>query len=1056
MRICVKSPIMWLLLLGMSAPVCGDQVEYNRDIRPILTETCFSCHGPDSASRKADLRLDQRDAAVSAGALVPGSPDNSEVIRRILSENPEEVMPPPAMKKSLTSAQKELLAEWIRSGAEYQPHWSFLPPVAVEIPKVAAAVAGFRSHWSKNPIDGFILEKLDTAGLIPAEEADRRVLARRAALDITGLPPSATLLQEFLQDSSPDAYERYVDRLLQMPEWGEHRGRYWLDYARYADTHGVHFDNYREMWAYRDWVIKAFNRNMPFDQFTIENLAGDLLPNATLDQKIASGFNRCNMTTNEGGIIDEEYAVLYTRDRTETVSAVWLGLTAGCATCHNHKFDPISQQEFYQLAAFFNNTTQPVRDGNVRDTPPIIVVPMESDRTRFEELPSLIATSEQAVETRHKVATGDFQQWLSTATPDSLGEAVSKDGLVLHTLMQSSQGRQLQVEVNGVESRELPLADTAQWNEEAGNRFLTVQGAACRVPDVGDFASNQPFSCAMWIKAPASDGSGSLCARMDAGPNYQGWDFWIQQRRIGMHLVSQWPDKALKVVSRPQIPANEWVHVAIAYDGSRTAAGLQIFFNGKLQEKNIENDRLGDAPIQTSVPWTLGARSVSDPFTGAIRDLMMHNRALSAAELESLASRSRFEATLAKRSVERTEAELKDLYEFWLKRFDTQWQTLAANRDGLQRETAEIQTRGTIAHVMNERSEPATAYILTRGEYDKRGAQVNAGTPAILPALPADAPHNRLGFARWLVGPKHPLTARVTVNRYWQEVFGTGLVQTTGDFGVSGDLPINQKLLDWLAVDFQTNGWDVKRLIRLMVTSAAYRQAAVTTPEKLEKDPANRLLSRGPRFRMDAEMVRDYALATSGLLVRKLGGPSVKPYQPEGVWEAIAMDVSNTRSYVRDSGDNLYRRSLYTFVKRMAPPASLDLFNAPNRELCVVRRERTNTPLQALVTMNDEQFIEAARRLAERALTSDATTDSDRLQWLSEQLLCRQFRPEELAVLTASLANLRTFYGTHTEEARQLIDLGDSEPAANLVPGELAAWTMLNNELMNLDEVLIK
>lgn len=1056
MRICSNSLATLCLLLGLSAPGLADQVEYNRDIRPILAEHCFSCHGPDSASRKADLRLDQRDAALQGGAIVPGDPDASEIIQRIHVDDPDTVMPPPEVKKPLTAPQKQRLAEWILAGAQYQAHWSLLAPVKAQVPEVPADQKQRWAHWQSNPIDGFILQQLLAAGLEPAEEADRRVLARRAALDITGLPPSESLLQEFLQDKDPLAYERYVDRLLQLPEWGEHRGRYWLDYARYADTHGIHFDNYREMWAYRDWVISAFNRNMPFDQFTLENLAGDLLPNATLDQQIASGFNRCNMTTNEGGIIDEEYAVLYARDRTETVSAVWLGLTAGCATCHNHKFDPLSQKEFYQLSAFFNNTTQAVRDGNVRDTPPVVVVPMPADRERFSQLPNLIAAADQAVQSRQAAAGPEFQTWLASATVDSLGEPVAPDGLELQWPGGKPMGRQLTLRVGQETDRTVDLPESSQWQEEQGTAFLNVQGKVCEVPEVGDFAADQPFSCALWVKVPASDGSGSLCARMDAGPKHQGWDLWIQQRRIGMHLVSNWPEQALKTVSRQQIPANEWVHVAVTYDGSRTAAGIQIFFNGKLQERNIENDRLGQAPIRTSVPWTLGSRSVSDPFTGAMQGLLMHRRALSGAELEALANRTRFETTLAKASTDRTEAEVQALYEFWLKRFDAPWQSLAEQRERLQREQAEIRASSTIAHVMHERSEPAVAWVLTRGEYDKRGEQVQAETPAALPVFPAQTPRNRLGFAQWLVSPEHPLTARVTVNRYWQEVFGTGLVQTTGDFGVTGELPVNQPLLDWLAVDFRENGWDVKRLIRQMVTSAAYRQAAVVTPEKRERDPGNRLLSRGPRFRMDAEMVRDYALATSGLLVRRLGGPSVKPYQPEGVWEAIAMNVSNTRSYQRDSGENLYRRSLYTFVKRMAPPASLDLFNAPNRELCVVRRERTNTPLQALVTLNDEQFVEAARVLAEQGLQNSPTADEDRLQWLAERLLCRPFRTEELSLVTQSLTRLRAWYAGHEAEARQLIDTGESTPDPELSVGELAAWTLLCNQLLNLDEVLNK
>ncbi|MFO0977869.1 MAG: DUF1549 domain-containing protein, partial [Planctomycetaceae bacterium] len=712
-----------LALTVMAVPTrtaAADDIQYNRDIRPILLDTCFACHGPDSASRKADLRLDQRDAAVSSGAISPGKPDESEFIRRILSDNPEEVMPPPALKKTLTPEQKKLLVEWIKNGAEYQKHWSYIAPVRPPLPSVK--VPSTHSGWVRNPIDSFVLAKLLENKLLPNQEADRHVLARRAALDLTGLPPKPEMLQTFLNDKSPDAYEKYVDRLLALPEWGEHRGRYWLDYARYADTHGIHFDNYREMWAYRDWVIQAFNKNMPYDQFTIENLAGDLLPNATLDQKIASGFNRCNMTTNEGGIIDEEYAVLYTRDRTETVSTVWMGLTANCATCHSHKFDQLSQKEFYQMAAFFNNTTQPVRDGNIKDTPPIIQVPQEADRARFEQLPGLITEARTSVETRRKDARTEFNTWLSSATPASLGAPVSDEGLQLKAELKEGGGRTVKV-CFGPDCREVKLADSAKWEETPAGKSLALQGTAFEAAEVGDFEADQPFTVAAWIRIPANDGTGSLFARMDAPSDYQGWDFWIQQRRIGMHLVSNWPEKALKVVSRDQVPANEWTHVAIAYDGSRQASGLQIFINGNAVEKNIEADQLGGASIRTKVPWKLGSRSATDPFTGSVSDVRIQQRRLSAAEIDALAKLSRFEATLVKAADKRTEAEVNDLYSFWLNRFDEAFQKQSATLASLEKEQADIRARGTIAHVMNEKTEPAMAFVLARGEYDKRGEQ---------------------------------------------------------------------------------------------------------------------------------------------------------------------------------------------------------------------------------------------------------------------------------------------------------------------------------------------
>jgi hypothetical protein len=1024
-------------------------LQYNADIRPILADTCFACHGPDSAARKADLRLDQRDAAIDLGAIVVGDPDSSEMIRRIMSDDPEEHMPPPETKKTLTPNQIERLAEWIRQGAEYQLHWSLIPPERPALPEVK------NSAWVSNPIDRFILAKLDSVSLEPAPEADRRTLARRASLDLVGLPPRPEQVERFVDDTRANAYECYVDELLRSPHWGEHRGRYWLDYARYADTHGIHFDNYREMWSYRDWVISAFNQNMPYDQFTIENLAGDLLPNATMDQRIGSGFNRCNMTTNEGGIIDEEYLVLYTRDRTETTSRVWLGLTANCAVCHSHKFDPLSQTEFYEMAAFFNNTVQGARDGNIKDTPPIIVVPSAADRRRWQELPQLIADAEKAASDRRVAARPEFDQWLAAATIESLGHPVSADQLHLHAPLDEGKGDQIQVSIDG-QCDEVQLTNSAKWDEEsAGQKALHVQGAACELPSAGDFGGDQAFTCAAWIRIPASDGYGAICARMDNANSYRGWDFWVQQRRIGLHVISAWPDQALKVVGRDQVPADRWVHVAVRYDGSGKAAGVDVYYDGQRQQINVENDRLSGS-IETEVPLRIGQRSTGEAFTGGVRDLRIYRRGLDDAEIASLAKTSRFERVLAKAPTDRSEQEVNELFEYWLAAMDESYRGQRRQLDALQQEQEQIKSRGTIAHVMQDRSEPAMAYVLFRGEYDQRRDTVTPDTPDVLPPFPDDLPRNRLGFAKWLLLPEHPLTARVTVNRFWQEVFGTGIVKTSGDFGVAGELPSHPELLDWLAVEFRESAWDVKRLFKLMVMSSTYRQSAAVTPEKLERDPENRLLARGPRFRMDAEVVRDYALSASQLLVPKIGGPSVKPYQPPGVWEAIAMNVSNTRSYVPDHGDGLYRRSLYTFVKRMAPPASMELFNAPNREFCVVRRERTNTPLQALVTLNDPQFIEAARHLAEITLQPGQLTRDQRLQQMAVRLLAREFRPDELGLVEQSLDDLLQFYQAHPDDARDVIHVGESVPDESQEPTVLAGWTMLANQLMNLDEVLNK
>ncbi len=1040
-----------LILVAFSASLRAEEpLSYNRDVRPILAANCFACHGPDSASRKAELRLDKKAIAEEMKAIVPGKPEESEILKRIMSHDPDEVMPPPESKKEITPAQVDILKRWIASGAEYQPHWSFIAPVKSPVPPVK------NSKWVKTPIDSFVLAKLESVGLEPAAEADRRTWARRVSFDLTGLPPSPERVAAYLADTTPNADETYVDELLKTPQWGEQRGRYWLDYARYADTHGIHFDNYREMWSYRDWVINAFNQNMPYDVFTMESLAGDLLPNRTVEQQVGSGFNRCNMTTNEGGIIDEEYLVLYARDRTDTVAQVWLGMTAGCAVCHDHKFDPLSQKEFYELAAFFNNTTQGARDGNIKDSPPIIPVPLATDTARIVSLNQELPVAQTRVEARKGAARPDFETWLTSAKPDEFGQPVSNEGLHLRAALNEGQGTSTQFTIND-KPRDVTLFDKASWKPgNAGSQSIEVTGgAAVEIADAADFESDQSFSYAAWIKLLPNDSQGAIASRMDKANGYRGWDFWVQGRRVGTHIINAWSGDALKVVSKAQVTGNEWTHVAVTYNGSKSAAGVKIYINGTVQENLVESDTLKGS-IKTTVPFKIGQRNDSDPISGlGLQDLRLYQRELKPDEIASLGKSALFAAIVAKPADQRTAAEKDELFTWWLDAKDNEYRTATGDLAKLAKEQADIKARGTIAYVMQEKTDPAMAFILQRGDYDKRKDQVTAGTPSVLPAFPADAPRNRLGFAKWLLAHEHPLTARVTVNRFWQEIFGTGIVKTTGDFGVTGELPVNQELLDWLAVDFREHGWDVQRLFKQIVLSSAYRQSALTTKEKLQKDPDNRLLSRGPRFRMDAEMVRDGALAASGLLVPKLGGPSVKPYQPPGVWEAIAMDVSNTRSYQRDTGEGLYRRSMYTFWKRMAPPASMDIFNATNREQCTIRRERTNTPLQALVTLNDEQFIEAARHLAQLALLAKSGT-TDRVDFISERLISRSFRPEERAIVETSLADLTVQYRDQPEAAKQLITYGESKADASLEPLELAAWTMLVNELMNLDEMLNK
>jgi cytochrome c553 len=1027
------------------------KIEYNRDVRPILAENCFACHGADSAARKADLRLDRRDDAIAAEAVVPGDVDKSALIERIFSDNKSHIMPPRKTKKTLTAAQKETLKRWIAAGAEYQPHWSFLAPKRPPLPAVKNA------GWVRNPVDRFILAELEKRGLQPAPEADRRTLARRLSLDLTGLPPEPDDVEAFVHDKRPDAYERFVEKMMDSPHWGEHRARYWLDAARYADTHGIHFDNYREMWSYRDWVINAFNRNLHFDRFTIEQLAGDLLPNRTLDQQVASGFNRCNITSNEGGLIPEEYLVLYTRDRTETTARVFLGLTANCAVCHDHKFDPLTQKDFYSLAAFFNNTTQGAMDGNIKDTPPTVFVPRMEDRPRWDALAKELAEARKHAEARKQTARPDFEKWLAAGKADAIAATIPNQGLRFHAGLSEGDGATVHLTVDGT-PRTTALPGGVGWEpgHVADKAFKCQPGGTLAVDDAGNFEKDKGFSYGAWVKFTKNAPSGAIFARMDDQHDFRGWDLWVQGGRVGAHIIHKWPEDSLKVVSRNPVKVGQWNHLFITYDGSGQPNGIKVYVNGVPQETNVEARSLRNT-IRTTVPLKIGQRHTSSRLDGVVlQDLRLYDRTLPAAEVDRLVKGTRSAWLLGKPAKSRSDAEKKELFDGWLTSQDTAYQELAKKVGALQSEESALKSRGTIAHVMQEKPGEATAFVLYRGEYDKRRDPVKADTPKSLPPMAKELPRNRLGFAQWLLRPENPLTARVTVNRFWQEMFGTGIVRTSADFGTSGELPSHPELLDWLAVEFRESGWDMKRFFKLLVTSATYRQSARTTPAKIDKDPDNRLLSRGPRYRLDAEMIRDYALASSGLLARKLGGPSVKPYQPEGVWEAVAMIGSNTRDYRRDDGDRLYRRSLYTFWKRAAPPASMDIFNAPSREVCTVRRERTNTPLQALVTLNDPQFIEAARYLAQTTLKEGGDKDEGRIDFLARRLLCRPLRAEEMKVVQASLNDLLAHYKAQAEDAKKLLAVGEAKIDPSLDSGTLAAWTMLINEMMNLDEVLNK
>ncbi len=1048
-----------LITAPADPPPPQEPVRFNRDIRPILAENCFACHGPDPAARQTGLRFDREEGFFGAReggpTVVRGKPEASPLFRRISSSDREEVMPPPKAKKSLKPAQKELLRRWIAQGAPWEPHWAFIRPERPPLPPVKD------EKWIRNAIDRFVLARLEAAGLSPAPEADRRALARRLWLDVTGLPPEPGLVEAFAGDPSPEAYAKLLDRLLQSPRYGEHRARYWLDAARYADTHGLHFDNFREIWPYRDWVIDAFNRNLPFDRFTVEQLAGDLLPGATPEQILATGFHRCNMTTNEGGTIAEENLANYARDRVETTSWVWLGLTANCAVCHDHKFDPIPMKDFYSMSAFFRNTTQGALDGNVSDTAPVLVMPRPEDAKRWDEISRAVDAANREIADRRKALRAEFNAWLDAARPgdwDAEVDAIGPPALHLplrddppgDAVTGTAAGRPVTGKFEGPVRWE-PGAPLGKAPVLPGKAPLRLEGPA------GDFEKDAGSSWGAWIKAPPNfPGAASPFARMDDDAAFRGWDLHVQGREFAAHLIHAWPNDAIKVSTTGRLlKPGTWQHVFVTYDGSGKAAGFRLFVDGREAKLKVDADTLKSS-VRTAEPLVVGQRKKGSGFAGgAIQDIRLYSRRLAGGEVRILAAQPLARRLLARAPQDRPAKEGDELFDA-RSGADPRLSEAAERISSLEAERKAIRERGSVSHIMEEKSDsmPA-ARVLFRGEYDKPRDPVGPAVFGALHPLRADAPRNRLGLAQWIVSRENPITPRVVVNRFWQEVFGAGIVRTAEDFGVMGEPPSHPELLDHLAAEFRDGGFDVKKLFRLMLSSATYRQASVATPEKLRKDPANRLLSRGPRYRMDAEMIRDAALSSAGLLSPKVGGPSVKPYQPDGVWDAVGMRESNTKTYKPDSGEALYRRSLYTFWKRMAPPASMEILNAPAREFSCLRRERTNTPLQALVTLNDPQFVEAARALAERALKAGGD-DALRLDATARRALSRPLQEREAAVVRRILEGLRAHYRANPDDARALVAVGESKADAALDAAELASWTMVSNQLLNLDEALNK
>lgn len=1015
-------------------------VDFNFHIKPILSDRCFSCHGPDEQALKAGLRLDTRAGALeqhlSSGqrAFVAGNTWKSEAFQRIISTDPDKQMPPEEFQRKLSPYEIALVAKWIEQGAIYKPHWAFIPPIKAEFPE------NRDEAWGRNAIDRFILKKLQENGLDPNKKADKETLLRRVTLDLTGLLPTLEEIDAFMTDEHPNAYEKVVDRLLSSPHFGERMALRWLDLARYADSNGYSQDGLRIMWPWRDWVIKAFNENMPFDQFISWQIAGDRLPNATQEQKLATGFLRNHRQNGEGGIVDEEYRVEYAADRTETAAIVFLGLTLQCARCHDHKYDPISQEEYYQFFSFFNSVHENGITANDGNSGPEVVLSTKEVQEQIDFIDRLIKEKE-----------GEAQQ-LAAALPASQYRVPSihlNKGLIVD-LSFDQIGKKAQ-------DQNLLLGGTLQLSGSVTSEE-GVQGKAVRVTgydfiriikDGLDFDRADAFSASLYLRSHHAESNLSLLNHLGSkGDNFPGYEMAIDEGYPTLRLMHSYPAIQIEVRGEEKIKKDEWVHLTFTYDGSGKAAGISIYKNGKGIPLNIRYDKLSQGIANGRKVLTVGGRrpyQTNHDGYAYIDELKIYDRQLSAVEAAVL-----YPPT-AKTVNDLSTEERKDHY---LATVHPSHQKVQRKIQALRQEKFSIQDTLISVMVMEDLPEPRPTFILTRGVYDAPSKLVKPGTPAAIPPNTGEILSDRSDLSQWLLHSQNPLTARVAVNRFWQHFFGQGIVKTTDDFGNQGALPTHPELLDWLAVSFIESDWNLKALLRLIVLSSTYQQSSRSTLEKRSKDPDNLLLSRGPRRRLSAELIRDVALTASGLLVRNIGGPSVRPYQPKGLWSEKG-EFSQLKHYEQSHGADLYRRSLYTFWRRTSPPPSMTTFDAPTRDICIASRQETNTPLQALVLLNDPQFVEAARVLAESVIreTRDKTNPIVRAYRLLTGL---QPKPETVNLLSELEEKEYQKYRVQPEQSRALLDVGEFPPDRSLDQAKVAAMTIVCSTIMSFDETLVQ
>lgn len=1023
-----------------------DKVDFNYHVKPILSDKCFACHGPDLANQKGDLRLDTEKGAfeteLESGGhpIVPGDLANSELYARILQDDPDQMMPPPDSNLKLSEYEIKVLTKWIEQGAEYKPHWAFTPLSEVAVPTVD------QEEWPNNPIDNFIGQKLDNIGLNHSNEASKEELIRRVTFDVTGISPTPKEIDDFVADDAKDAYERVVDRLLNSPHYGERMASEWLDVSRYADSHGYQDDRPRTMWPWRDWVINAYNKNLPYNDFVTWQLAGDMLPDATFEQKLASGFNRNHAITQEGGVIEDEYLTEYAADRVQTFGTAFIGMTMQCARCHDHKYDPVSQKDFYQVYSFFNNITErgKISYSDLSPSPSI-----QYENTELEnEVEAIKAMLVQIEGEQQQFQPQIDEKTLKTWYDNQNWEALKSEGLLTKFKMDFQEAGTLKDEVtqthSGTLNFKLPLTLTVPPSVPGKyDQALEFDGSNNLViGDIGDFGNLQGFSLGGWIKPnETQSNTAGILSRRNGEHNRSGYGIYLDKNnKLRVQIVGTL-NNMIDVSTKKSIPKDQWTNVFGTYNGSGKASGVSLFVNGKKQEVEVLLDKLEGKSIYVGTQVTIGhwmmrakERNGLTGFKGAIDEVSLYDRELSPPEVKYLVD-------------QKPQYDSKVVYQAYLKRENATFASIKNKLDSLR----SIDTIIPKVMIMEELDSIKPAYILARGVYSAKKERVERGTPEAILKFSDELPKNRLGLAQWLFDERNPLTSRVIVNRYWQMLFGQGLVTTPEDFGNQGAIPSHPELLDWISLEFMNNGWDMKNLVKTMVMSSTYRQSSKYDAENYKLDSENTYLSRGPYKKLTAEMMRDQALASSGLLNRKIGGKWVKPYQPPGIWKELANQIGENK-YRQSKGSDLYRRSIYTYWKRTIPVPSMLTFDASERSMCTVKRQSTSTPLQSLVLLNDPQYIEASRKLAENLINNKGDDPSIWIENAFKSLVTRSPSTDETDLLMEIYnAELQRFE-KDTNSGLDVINIGESATSKKIDKNKLAALTIVVSAVLNLDE----